>query len=107
MKMRIINNTTASECGLTPAEFVANYFFKHLKDNQVLVCVINNEKTEGGHYLVGIATKDERGYDATNIVLDEPKYDIACKWVEEANVLVTGKNLEEQMKIIFSSMFKK
>lgn len=102
--MRLINEESCKELGMTPAEYIASNYDDLLNNDQALVTCINNEATNHKGYLLGIATRNERGYMPTLYILNEHNYDVANKWVEEANDIIFDRDKKETMKIILSSL---
>lgn len=83
-----------------PVDFIVSKM-SHLPENTALVCVIN-QNVNG--YMLGVATQGESGYHPSNIIFEEPNYNIANEWVEKANEKIYNRNYGETMKIVLSSL---
>lgn len=103
--MKLIDKDELMNEGTTPEEFIFSRFEGVLSENQALVCCINNEKTDGLGYLLGIATEKERGYIPTFYILGTHNYDEANNWVDIANQYLFKRPKQETFKIVLSSMF--
>lgn len=101
--MIIINVETCKKEGLTPSEYIAKHFKDELAQNQALVSCIS-KKAMGKGYLLGIATKNELGYTATDIILAEHDYNTVSKWVDNANALIFDREPADTFRIVLSSM---
>ena len=104
--MRTINSQELKEVGLTPVDYIVAQWKDILKDekDKALVCVINHERTDGKGYLLGVATRNKKGYQPTTTVLEEHNYNIASEWVNKANEKIFNRDAKETMMIVISSM---
>jgi hypothetical protein len=104
--MKTINEKELKELGINNIpEYLSQLFSEVLKEDQALVCVIDNNRTNGLGYLIGVATKNLKGHIPTFYVLEEHNYTIASNWVDETNCLIFKRNRKETMKIVLSTMF--
>lgn len=104
--MDLVNEKALKELNLTPAEYITTSYdwLPELEEATALVCVINNERSEGKGYIVGIATQGKKGYQPTRLVLNEHNYNIANQWVTDANQAIFKRPPIETAKIVFSTM---
>jgi hypothetical protein len=103
--MNILNEKELNEMGLSTVDCIEFKWGDILKGkrNVALVCVID-ERTNGEGYLLGLATKGERGYKSLGIVINEHNYNIANKYVDEANKRIFERSEEDTFMIVLSSM---
>ena len=104
--MKTVNQAELKAIHLSPVDYIVANWQTILEDkkDQALVCVIDTERTGGNGYLLGLATKDERGYKSLGMVLEEHNYDIANEWVNEANKIIFNRSAKATYLIVLSSM---
>lgn len=106
--MEIVNEKELKKIGLTPVDFIVDKWGDILKDkkNVGFVCAISELADHRG-YLLGLATENESGYNSLGMILEEHNYNIANKWVDEANERVFKRSKKDTLMIVLSSMRRK
>lgn len=97
--MRTVNEILIKEDGYNSvAQYITEHFTGVLTDKQALVCCIDRSLDSG--YILGIATKNEKGYKKTWYNLKESNYNKANNWIKEANkMLFPDRTEKENFKI--------
>lgn len=104
--MKTVNEQKLKTLQLSPIDYIVSQWKDILKDekDKALVCVLNHERTGGNGYLLGLATRNENGYQSLNMLLEENNFDIANEWVNKANQEIFNRDAKETTMIVLSSL---